>query len=1440
MENRVQRALLVANHHPEARPGDPGHHLEREEEIRQLGLLLLHCQPPWVVRGLWGRDGDDRSHVGAQVRQALDGILTGTPDMVFVALSGHALLRRDGPALLPRDVPLSLAGEGALPLGWIRERLGESAARHLVVCADLLPMEGDIGAAADLAACLRLPDRDMTIITRRRAVPGEPSLINAIIAAFHGAAYDPSVGAVTVRRLIEHLQSSAGRGPASSLHAESTADAALELLTPPAPGNVELFLPTRPVARSPRNFTPGDAEAETVLLRTVGPGDYLPGKLRLIRRIGEGGFGAVYEGEQVALARRVAVKVLRSDASRDPEVMTMFSREMQAIAALDSPNVVRILAADKAPVTGELFYAMELLKGQTLRGALLQHGRLTHARAAGLIRDILFGLSAAHEKGIIHRDVKPENIMIEPEPGGAERAVLLDFGVSRILRMARPGSGVTVVGTPGYIAPEVLAGHRVDQRADIYSAGVVLYEMLTGARPTTTEREELRRELVSRKIPDGTIRTVLNALEMEPRRRFMSAQLFSDALTGVPMASDRRETAVATPFKFFSPFDEEDAAYYFGRDRVITEILETVLFGRSLVLTGPSGTGKSSMIHAGLLPALRRAGAQPVVIPCRGDPLKELVERLITDAPSVKEYAPPTGRHGPPAMRLEEACYKAHRDTGKPLVLILDQAERLFIEGGVDRDRRRDLEEALVTISSTDSTYVSVLLSIREDFLAHLAPLRRAMGLSARQEVRLGPLGRDACALALVEPLRAREITIADDLLAVLLDDLARACREMHIWQETEARDAVYPPHLQMAASILYETLGAEERTVTIEHYHRAGGLRGILEQHLKYVLDRYLEPDAARVAHTVAQSLVSPARTRLAVPEAVVRSRALRDNAPAALETALEVLVDLRIIQPVNIRSVRNLELVHDCLVDPILAWTDKTDLQRRSAKESMRVRLFRSQPDRIQHLDRDELRDIRRFPDVVADLDEELEHLGEGVRPPLSARQLVDRSARRLRLRRGAWLGATLLVLALVVGATLYRMYDLSLQAGNVGRFYVRWQLVEEGPDGGLVGIPRDQFPDLNWALYAPGDPERNPVGPPIPADHFSRAVVAEGDDGSWTEHVTASGGRRVLVVTGRHRVGEPPCGPSVIQIDDLPGYGAREDTDDPAEALTLRIPTCRETRAGTVEVPGGRFWMGTERENWRPGIDNRPHGVALSTYAMDRTEVSSRDYMDYVEALRPFLSRTTRDDLYLDPGELDAATAAHLMVEPMMEVSWDDARRYCLWMGKDLPTDAQWVKAGRGGIWLDGDAQRTRRNPAPMRLFPWGDDEELLPKRAMCMLTWSPGEEQGAPSQLYVYQDVESLEEGASPYGVLHLSGNVLEWIRDFRAPPPDEVDPEQVLKDPVGPDSGIQRRVRGGYSFSRTAPYCSLAYPDWIGPVNQRRGLGFRCAAHGPATAWVNLP
>ena len=211
-------------------------------------------------------------------------------------------------------------------------------------------------------------------------------------------------------------------------------------------------------------------------------GTVLPGDIRIVRLLDEGGMGAVFVGVQEGLRREVAVKVMRSELSRDPAITRRFLEEGPLLAQLEHPNTVRVLHQGRT-AEGLLFLVMELLRGRTLRDLLVEQRCLTVDRMLRIALQVCNSLEEAHGKGLVHRDLKPEHVFLQDHPGNPDFVRVFDFGIARrgedadVDRLTQPGM---VFGTITYMSPEQANGDEVDQRADIYSLGVVFHEMLTG------------------------------------------------------------------------------------------------------------------------------------------------------------------------------------------------------------------------------------------------------------------------------------------------------------------------------------------------------------------------------------------------------------------------------------------------------------------------------------------------------------------------------------------------------------------------------------------------------------------------------------------------------------------------------------------------------------------------------------------------------------------------------------------------------------------------------------------------------------------------------------------------------------------------------------------------------------------------------------------------
>ncbi|PVZ04284.1 Stk1 family PASTA domain-containing Ser/Thr kinase [Actinomycetospora cinnamomea] len=208
------------------------------------------------------------------------------------------------------------------------------------------------------------------------------------------------------------------------------------------------------------------------------------GRYQLGPALGRGGMADVHAGLDVRLGREVAIKVLRADLARDPSFRLRFEREAQNVAALNHPGIVAVY--DTGEVAGEQvdlpFIVMEYVSGSTLRDILRAHGPMPPERACAVMADVCGALGFSHEHGVVHRDVKPANIMITP----GDVVKVMDFGIARALTETGPGlTGDMVIGTAQYLSPEQGLGQEVDARADVYAAGCVLFELLTGEPPFT-------------------------------------------------------------------------------------------------------------------------------------------------------------------------------------------------------------------------------------------------------------------------------------------------------------------------------------------------------------------------------------------------------------------------------------------------------------------------------------------------------------------------------------------------------------------------------------------------------------------------------------------------------------------------------------------------------------------------------------------------------------------------------------------------------------------------------------------------------------------------------------------------------------------------------------------------------------------------------------------
>lgn len=625
---------------------------------------------------------------------------------------------------------------------------------------------------------------------------------------------------------------------------------------------------------------------------TFQPRQILAERYEILTKLGEGGMGEVWQAYDLKLRVNVALKSLRLENRANERVVEALRREVRTAREVVSPNVCRIF--DLVVEEGQELISMEYIDGNTLNALLQSKGPLELREARDIASQFLAGLEAIHQAGLVHRDFKPENVMITR----SGRVVLMDFGIAKHVTQL---SG-TISGTPPYIAPELLVGGKVDTRSDVFAAGVVLAEMID---PQGVHNQQSRVAIWTaiRKEPPLVAASpwqsvIRRAVAKNPEERYPTAQALSRALEEV---TQRVETIQERrPYPGLAPFTEANSEYFFGRELEVETGIKKLQQLHLMALIGPSGAGKTSFLQAALIPALPEGWSHIFCQP--GDaPLVNLSHALVPELSGDTDAMHKLVRLEDIsiALRLLERWQTRHKDA----LLIVDRFEELFT---LNPTQVQSHFAELLGRAPLEAN-VRVLLSMRDDFLFHchhhadLAPIFSEL-------TPLGPLSGPSLRRALLEPALKCGYRFEDE---ALVDEI--------INDVEKERGAL--PLMGFAASRLWEKRDRQAGLLTRAAYREIGGVAGALAQHAEATMES-IGARRQDVVREIFRNLVTAHGTRCVRDKDELLS-VFEDRRGA--EEVLRLLIDARLItsyeapQAEGEKAKSRVEIIHESLLS---AW--------------------------------------------------------------------------------------------------------------------------------------------------------------------------------------------------------------------------------------------------------------------------------------------------------------------------------------------------------------------------------------------------------------------------------------------------------------------------------------------------------------------------------------
>ncbi|MCW5808779.1 MAG: protein kinase, partial [Deltaproteobacteria bacterium] len=616
----------------------------------------------------------------------------------------------------------------------------------------------------------------------------------------------------------------------------------------------------------------------------------------IVRELGRGQMGHVYLAEDAVLARPVAIKFI-GGVEPDLAARQRFLMEARTAARIHHPNVVGIFRVGE--VADHPYIVTELVRGKSLSDVPRP---MAWTAALDIAIDLARGLAAAHRRGVVHCDLKLTNAMVTDE--GA--AKLVDFGLARIVADApSDDTAAPVVGTPDYMAPEVWASQRPTRRSDVYSFGAMLYELISGATPFGHVAANALADAVQRDAapdlgeaawkagladPDPRIvRLVGRCLERDPELRFPSGEELREALEQLHPSRAHTAAAGDNPYRGLRPFESAHRGLFFGRGIEVGALVERLRTDAVAIVTGDSGVGKSSLVRAGVIPAIvdgalgaGRTWKAFTMVPGRR-PLAALAAALGDPDLAARVLADPE--------ELPRELQK--RAAADGVVLFVDQLEELVTVGELEEVAA--LEAGLARLSE-GAPGVRLIATVRADFLARIAALPRLGRELARLLYFVSPLQPDRIRDVITGPAAVTGVTFeSEDMIAALVDATAQA-------------GSGGLPLLSFALAELWAARDRERALITESSLAAMGGVGGALARHADAVLSGMLAVERAQVRRVMLRLVTSEGtRVRRTVAELATGS----DPVPV-----LDTLVGARLLVVHDADGGATYELAHEVLV--------------------------------------------------------------------------------------------------------------------------------------------------------------------------------------------------------------------------------------------------------------------------------------------------------------------------------------------------------------------------------------------------------------------------------------------------------------------------------------------------------------------------------------------